>query len=248
MRPWLHPVSLLSASLVLTGSLIFVSRIAQLIVMIILCLLVVVSTKASMTTIGTRLLKLWPFLIITFLLHAALSGHRTADFSILPRMGLNMFGLATAGFFTARLVVILAVGIALYLAYPPQSYSRELARAVGKLPFWRTRAARLEMTIGLALQFVPFVEQEYHRFNLALAARGEPVARTVTARLARQRKLLFPLMLNAFRRADYVSLALEARGYDPDIPRTSLISSPVSALEMFIVLGFAGVCIAALWI
>jgi energy-coupling factor transport system permease protein len=203
--------------------------------------------RVPLTVVGRKTLKLWPFLLLTFLLHAALSSHPSAAFSFWPRIDLNASGLATAGFFTTRLVVILALGIALLNAYTPQQYSRELARLAAKLPFWRAKAAHLELTISLALQFVPFLEQEYQRLNLALAARGEPADKTIWDKLTRNRKLLFPLMLNAFRRADQVSLALEARGFDPAAKRTSMNASEVSPYEGVATFLFAIGCVLTLW-
>jgi energy-coupling factor transporter transmembrane protein EcfT len=32
---------------------------------------------------------------------------------------------------------------------------------------------------------------------------------------------MYPLMINAFRRADHVAVALQARGYDPAVVRTN---------------------------
>lgn len=245
---WPHPVSLLFGSCVLSGCLIFATKFISLSILIILFLAIAVGIRAGLLSIGLRILKLWPFLVATFAIHAALSSHPSAGFGLLPRIDLNTTGLVAAGFFAVRLAVILAVGMALFQAYSPQEYSRGLTRVAAKLPFWRSRAAQLELTIGLALQFVPFVEQEYRRLNLALAARGEPVGGTLLRKLTRQRKLLFPLLLNGFRRADQVSLALQARGYAPRTVRTSLNSIAVSATEVVMVLAFSILCVAAIWL
>jgi energy-coupling factor transport system permease protein len=247
-RSWPHPVSLLLGSLVLVGCLIFVTQRVPLIALIILFLGAIVGIGWRVKVIMLKVLKLWPYLLLTFVLHSALSGGQSATFSLFPRFHINPVGIAAATFFTVRLIVILAVGIALFEAYSPQQYGRETSRALSRLPFLRRCALSLEMAIGLALQFVPFVEQEYRRLSMALAARGEPAGRALFHRLARSRTLFFPLMLNAFRRADQVSVALQARGYEPGVPRTSLNSFKMTATNAVFTIMFAMACLIGAWL
>jgi energy-coupling factor transport system permease protein len=100
----------------------------------------------------------------------------------------------------------------------------------------------------LALQFVPFLEQENGRLQLALTARGVKVGRGLAEKIRGWRKIMFPLLVNAFRRADQVSIAIQARGYDPNIQRTSLKSRPIPKSQLTFSMIFVAVCFIAPWI
>ncbi|MCF8143472.1 MAG: energy-coupling factor transporter transmembrane protein EcfT [Deltaproteobacteria bacterium] len=72
----------------------------------------------------------------------------------------------------------------------------------------------LAMMVSIALRFVPTFLEEIDRIKTAQMARGAsfgsgPVLRRALAALS----LLLPLVLSAFRRADELVTAMEARGY-----------------------------------
>ena len=230
--------------MVLIGCLIFVHRALPLISLIFIALCGAYASQIKMASISRQLIKMWPFVACVFLLHALLSSQGTVTLRSLPRIGVNSGGVSAAVFFTSRLIAILAVGLTIFQKFEPQQYGRAVAQSLSKLPFGRAHAAKLALTISLALQFVPYLEQEYHRLGLALSARGAYQGGSRLQRLSRQRRLLIPLTLNAFRRADQVSLALEARGYDSRVIPTSLNGSAATLKETVAVLAFGAACIA----
>ncbi|MDD5087454.1 MAG: energy-coupling factor transporter transmembrane component T, partial [bacterium] len=59
---------------------------------------------------------------------------------------------------------------------------------------------------------------------------------------------LFALLMNAFRRAEHVTLALEARGYDPCVTRTYWQEHPLRPMHVAFTAGFIIVCAVAPWI
>jgi energy-coupling factor transport system permease protein len=76
--------------------------------------------------------------------------------------------------------------------------------------------------IAMALRFMPMLLEEYERLRMAQMARG---ADFTTGSLALRTRavavLAVPLLLSAFRRADELAVAMEARGYRRG-PRTTL--------------------------
>lgn len=154
----------------------------------------------------------------------------------------------TALLFTARLGLIIAVSTSLFLIYDAQRYGREMGRLAGRLPIKTSLVSQAELVLTLAIRFVPFVQQEYSRLQLAFAARGLPARRGLTARFRRLRVLLVPLLLCAIRRADHVAIALEARGYNPEIRRTAYHSTQPETSEIAACVLVCALCVGTLWL
>ena len=240
-----HPAALLTGALALLVCLIFTSRPLAVIYLIILWIIVISGLRLDVRAIFIEIKKMWPFLGLTFLLHLILSGHNTVDLAFFSRFDVKFLGWIPASLFTARLALILSVGIALFQVHPPQRYGREVGRVLGKVRLGRASWAQSELVVTLALRLIPFLEAEQQRLRMALAARGVDAGTSRLDHLRNQRKLLFPLILNAFRRADHVSLALEARGWDPRVFRTSLQSESLGRRDALLTVCFVAACLGS---
>jgi len=90
----------------------------------------------------------------------------------------------------------------------------------------------------IALRFIPTLIEEMHKIMKAQKARG---ADFETGGLAKKAKglipLLVPLFVSAFRRADELAMAMEARCYRPDFPRTKMKEHKLKKLD------FIAICI-----
>lgn len=243
-----HPICLLIGALSLLICLVLVHRWEGILVLSSLLIVTIAFLRIRVSKVIAGVLKVWPFLLFTALVHLFLSGHNTAAFNDLFRFNVSLEGGRLALFFVVRLILILAVGITLFEVYPPQKYGRSAGIWLARLPFGRSTFSQIELVITLALRFVPFLEQEFIRLKLAMIARGVETHSGLRNRLHYLRSILFTLILNAFRRAGHVAMALEARGYDPQIRRTSLTVVAMQPIELLVTLLFVGVCISSPWI
>ncbi|MFZ5434350.1 MAG: energy-coupling factor transporter transmembrane component T [Calditrichota bacterium] len=243
-----HPICLTVGALSLLICLVLVQRWEGILVLSSLLIITFVFLRIRVLTVIAGVLKVWPFLLFTALIHLFLSSHNTVTFNNLLPVNLNLEGARLALFFVIRLILILAVGISMFQVYPPQQYGRSVGIWLAKLPFGRSIFSQIELVITLALRFVPFLEQEFVRLKLALKARGVETHPGFRHRLHYLRSILFTLILNAFRRAEHVALALEARGYNPQVSRTSLTAVAMQPLELLVSLVFVGVCVTSPWI
>ncbi len=76
--------------------------------------------------------------------------------------------------------------------------------------------------IAMALRFLPMLLEEYDRLRMAQMARGADFSTGgIALRMRAVTLLAVPLLLSAFRRADELVMAMEARGYRRG-PRTTL--------------------------
>lgn len=84
-------------------------------------------------------------------------------------------------------------------------------------------AHELALVFSIALRFVPTLALEAERIAKAQMARGAPLDRGGPLTRARAfTSVLVPLFVRAFRYADELAVAMEARGYRPGARRTRL--------------------------
>ena len=85
--------------------------------------------------------------------------------------------------------------------------------------------------ISMALRFMPMLLEEYERLRMAQMARGADFTTgSLALRIRALAALTVPLLLSAFRRADELALAMEARGYRRG-PRTTLRELKLSGMD-----------------
>lgn len=79
----------------------------------------------------------------------------------------------------------------------------------------------IAMMISIALRFIPTLIEETQRIMNAQASRGVDLENgSFKEKIMAVLALIVPLFVNAFDRADQLANAMEARGYDPQRPRT----------------------------
>jgi len=103
-------------------------------------------------------------------------------------------------------------------------------------------AHEITMMLTIALRFIPTLMEELDRIRKAQISRG---ADFDTGGLIKKAKavipLLVPLFISAFRRADELALAMEARCYQVDAKRTrmnELVFSKADYVFVFVLIMF----------
>jgi energy-coupling factor transport system permease protein len=141
-------------------------------------------------------------------------------------------GLRTAVFFTLRLLLLVISAQMMTLTTSPIALTdgiEQLLRPLGRIGF---PAHELAMMMSIALRFIPLLMEEADKIRKAQMARG---ADFETGNLVRRAKamipLLVPLFVSAFRRADELALAMEARCYRSGARRTRMKAHKFSILD-----------------
>lgn len=127
----------------------------------------------------------------------------------------RMDGLALAGRNALRLVLLFAAGAWLTGTTSPLSLTGSLGRAFAPLGSLGVPVGDLALMAGLGLRLLPDLLEAGERVRLAQRARGVGAGRGWRVRLAEAEALAVALFAYAFRRADELALAMEARGYRP---------------------------------
>lgn len=117
------------------------------------------------------------------------------------------------------------------------------------LPLQRFRVPVNELTLVsvIAIKFVPIFIGELERLARAQTARGVPFERGgPIARARRIGRLLIPIFLSGFQRADVLTMAMDTRCYQGGKNRTKLRRMQTTAVD-WLALGFVALWLIAAW-
>jgi energy-coupling factor transport system permease protein len=150
-----------------------------------------------------------------------------------------------AAFMALRLVFLILGTSLLTLTTSPIALTDGLERVLKPLKLVRFPVHELSMMMTIALRFIPTLLEETDKIMKAQAARG---ADFDTGNLLQRAKamvpLLVPLFISAFRRADELAIAMEARCYHGGEGRTRmkiLKLQPVDYLALLLFLALLAV-------
>ncbi|KJW11874.1 energy-coupling factor transporter transmembrane component T family protein [Levilactobacillus spicheri] len=129
-------------------------------------------------------------------------------------INVTQFGLINAGYIFIRFLLIIMMSTLLTLSTQPLDIATGLASLMTPLRWVRVPVDTLAMMLSIALRFVPTLMDEAQKIMNAQRARGVDFGE---GGLIKQAKSLLPLMvplfMSAFNRAEDLSTAMEARGY-----------------------------------
>ena len=153
-------------------------------------------------------------------------------------------GVTNAVFMALRLVFLMICTQLMTLTTSPIALTDALERLMKPLKKIGFPAHELAMMMSIALRFIPTLLEETDKIMKAQSARG---ADFETGNLLRRAKamvpLLVPLFVSAFRRADELALAMEARCYHGGRNRTRMKQLHMSRLDVYAALAVAGLAV-----
>ena len=132
-------------------------------------------------------------------------------------------GLYTAIFMAIRLI-LLVIGCSLMtLTTTPLQLTDGLERLLRPLKKIKVPVHDISMMMSIALRFIPILMEETDKIMKAQSARGADFdSGTITQKAKALIPVLVPLVISAFRRADELATAMEARCYRGDEGRTRM--------------------------
>ena len=202
----------------------------------------------SEVPLGMQLRSIRPILwivLFTFGVHLFMTPG-TEVFRIGP-LGVTWEGIARGSYISMRLVLLILLSTLLTLTTSPLRLTDGLEALLSPLRRFRVPVHELSMMMTIALRFVPTLLEELDRIMKAQKARGADFERgNIMQRLRAVVPVLVPLFLSAFRRADELALAMEARCYRGGEGRTQMKELRMERLDYaaiaVFVLGAAGIC------
>lgn len=127
---------------------------------------------------------------------------------------LSQEGIAQGFQVIYRVILILVLNNLLTLTTPPLAITGAIQTMLRPLKFIRLPADDIAMILSVAIQFVPTLMEETDSIRKAQIARGARLdSKRLTERARAMLPLVIPIFVAAFRRADELAMAMEARGY-----------------------------------
>ena len=156
------------------------------------------------------------------------------------------YGLRRAAFMALRLVLLVTSSQLLTLTTSAISLTDGLESLMRPLQKVKFPAHEIAMMMSIALRFIPTLMEEADKIMKAQMARG---ADFESGNLFRRAKamvpLLVPLFISAFRRADELAMAMEARCYHGGEGRTRMKQLRFTKLDLYAAIAvgilFAGI-------
>jgi energy-coupling factor transport system permease protein len=132
-------------------------------------------------------------------------------------------GLELAIFMAIRLVYLIIGSSVMTLTTTPNDLTDGLEKALSPLRRVKVPVHEVAMMMAIALRFIPILLEETDKIMKAQTARG---ADFESGNLIQKAKnmvpILVPLFISAFRRANDLAMAMEARGYHGSEGRTKM--------------------------
>lgn len=156
-------------------------------------------------------------------------------------------GIVRGAYIGLRLILLILLSTLLTLTTSPLRLTDGLEALLSPLRRVGVPVHELAMMMTIALRFVPTLLEELDRIMKAQKARGVDFERgNIMQRLRAIVPVLVPLFLSAFRRADELALAMEARCYRGGEGRTQMKELRTGRLDYAAIgiffLGAAGIC------
>ncbi|MBQ6463253.1 MAG: energy-coupling factor transporter transmembrane protein EcfT [Pseudobutyrivibrio sp.] len=141
-------------------------------------------------------------------------------------------GLKNAVLMTSRMILLIIGTSVMTLTTTPNQLTDGLEKSLGFLKKFNVPVHEISMMMSIALRFIPILIEETDKIMKAQMARG---ADFETGGLIKKAKnmvpLLVPLFVSAFRRANDLSYAMEARCYNGGEGRTKMRPLKYNSLD-----------------
>ncbi|MFO7635952.1 MAG: energy-coupling factor transporter transmembrane component T [Clostridia bacterium] len=158
-------------------------------------------------------------------------------------------GLLTAGLVSSRVFMFIISGSIMTYTTTPIMLTDAIESLLKPLKKIKVPVHEMAMMMAIALRFIPTLIDETDKIIKAQAARGADIG---TGNMIERAKsfipILIPLFISAFRRADDLAIAMEARCYRGSEGRTSLRVLKYTRTDLFITIVFLLVCASMLFL
>ncbi len=186
-----------------------------------LTLALAVSSRVPLSLLFKSVRPLWWLLAFTFLMH--LGGTPGEVMTRVWIFELTYEGMIKGFFLCLRLVLLILLSSLLTFTTSPLMLTDALERLLRPLRVIGVPAHELAMMMTIALRFVPTLIEETDKIIKAQEARGADFSSgNLLKRLYSLTPILVPLFISAFRRADELAMAMEARCYRGGDGRTRM--------------------------
>lgn len=217
----LDPRVKLISTILFVASLFFVNHFYGYILPFIFLFTVIKLSKVPIKFMLKGLKAIFLLLIFMSVFHLFLTpGRILVQFWIFK---ITFEGLRQAAFMTIRLATLIIGSSVMTLTTTPGDLTAGLERLLAPLNKLRIPVHEIAMMMSIALRFIPILLEETDKIMKAQIARGADFeSGNIIQRAKSMIPILVPLFISAFRRANDLALAMEARCYHGGTGRTKM--------------------------
>lgn len=200
-------------------------------------------SEISLKTILKSLKPLAVIIILTLVFNIFMTpGERLPGISFLP---ITKEGLYQAGYMGLRLMFLITGASLLTLTTSPIQLTDGIEKLLNPFKKLGVPAHELAMMMTIALRFIPTLLDETDKIMKAQMARGADFeSGNLFSRAKAMIPLLVPLFISAFRRAEELALAIEARCYRGGENRTRMKQLKLIGIDYSAAILTALLCLA----
>lgn len=205
----------------------FANNLITYVSLFLLCLVALRFSKIPLKFFVNGIKPLIILIIITVLLQLVFStgGQTYASFWIFK---ITSLGLLSAFYIFMRFILIITISTLLTLTTSPLAIAYGIEKILSPLKKIHLPVETISLMISIALRFVPTLTDEAMNIMNAQRSRGIDFGSgNIIKRIKSLIPLLVPLFVSAFKHADELSIAMEARGYSPEMKRSKFKSYPI---------------------
>lgn len=211
-------------------------------------LAVIITSRLPYKLLLRGLKPLYFILAFTLVLHIFLTKGGTVLFQW-RKISIESQGVISGLMMAWRLVLLVMTSSLLTLTTSPIALTDAIEGLLSPLKPIGVPAHELAMMMTIALRFIPTLLEEAEKIMKAQMARGADFeSGNLIQRAKSMIPLLVPLFISAFRRADDLALAMEARCYRGGKGRTKMRVHKIAGKDWLTLAAFAGTVAVLLWL
>ena len=206
------------------------------------CVLLAMS-RIQVTYVMQTVRPLLFIIIITFVLNMFFYKGETVWFEY-GVISITQEGLVKALFMAIRLLLLIMSTSLMTLTTTPVQLTDGLEKLAAPLAKMGVHVHEMAMMMSIALRFIPTLNDETERIQKAQTARGaEFDSGNIFKKAKNMIPLLVPLFVSAFKRADELAMAMEARCYHGGEGRTKMKVLVMGRNDWIMLAVSAAVCV-----
>lgn len=187
--------------------------------------------------------RLLPFFLIVFLMNTLLYQGETPLWQGWI-VSISWEGIIQGANILLRVLLILVLSSILTMTTPPMELMSAIEALLSPLRLLRLPVEDVSMILSVAIQFIPTLMQESDAIRAAQTARGAQFeSGSLLERARALPPVIVPIFLAAFKRADELASAMEARGYRGGKCRTKKERFPMNAAGYLALALCAALCV-----
>lgn len=239
----LDPRTKLLASLIFMIALLLTNDITAILALTLVGLVAVYVSEIPAGIVLKNLKWFFWLFLLTFAIH--LLQVKTISEAPFLQVSIAEHGVTDGVIYTLRLMLLIVFSALLTLTTSPNDLTEGMERLFGPLKRFKLPVHEFSLMMTLALRFIPILIREAERIKNAQLSRGASLRGHLYRRVKSLIPMLIPLFVAAFRRADELALAMEARSYVGGEGRTSFNRLALKAAD-FSVLALSFSCLLGL--